>query len=252
MTLGSHQRTIGSDDRRFTPRYIFQPLGAFDTDVCAGDPRPWDIAKRNITAAENSLAMDWDALGRKWCNPPFNRYLVGQFVAKMCRSNHGTLLLHGRTETRWCQPIFDCATAVLFVAGRVIFCNADGTPAQIENPQSKHYGKIANSGAPVILFAFGAFDADVLAALPRAFGAFVPLLFPRGVLVMPLPDDKSWRETVREWLGRQDGPVHVADLYRVFAGHPKSQTTVYWKEQIRKVLQLGAGKRVARDQWVAA
>jgi hypothetical protein len=197
------------------------------------------------------LSMDWRGFGRAWQNPPFLRYGVGAFVRKMCEHNHGIMLLHVRTETAWFKPIFDYASALLFLAGRVIFCRADGTPITIENPSSKHYGKKANSGAPVVLCAFGQFDADVLASGILA-GAFVPLIFPRGVLVMALPSDKSWRETVREWLSSQDGPVRCDDLYRVFAGHPKSKTTPHWREQIRKVLQLGAGKRVARDQWVAA
>lgn len=252
MTMGSHQTTIGKNDSRFTPRYVFEPLGPFKTDVCAGDPRPWDIAEYNITAAQDSLLLDWRELGRKWCNPPFNRYQVGAFVAKMCEANHGTLLLHVRTETEWFKPIWDRASALLFLAGRVIFCKADGTPCTIENPDAKHYGKTANSGAPVVLCAFGDFDADVLAAQPREFGAFVPLIFQRGVLVLPMPDDRSWRETVNAWLQRQNGPVRVSDLYRVFQGHPKAQGSPYWREQIRKVLQLGAGKSVGRDQWVAA
>jgi hypothetical protein len=156
-----------------------------------------------------------------------------------------------RTETEWFRPVWDAAAALLFLAGRVVFCKADGTSCTIEDPKAKHYGKKANSGAPVVLCAFGRQDADVLAS-GLLQGAFVPLLFPCGVLVLPLPADKSWRATIKEWLARQDGPVHVADLYRVFAGHPKTQTSRYWREQIRKVLQLGAGRRVARDQWVAA
>jgi hypothetical protein len=102
-----------------------------------------------------------------------------------------------------------------------------------------------------VLCAFGQADVDVLAS-GVLDGAFVPLIFPRGVLLSPMPDDKSWREAVREWLEGQERPVRVAELYRVFATHPKAKTSPYWREQIRKVLQLGAGKRVARDQWVAA
>lgn len=40
MTLGSHQQTIGKRQDRFTPRWILDPLEAFDTDPAAGDPRP--------------------------------------------------------------------------------------------------------------------------------------------------------------------------------------------------------------------
>jgi hypothetical protein len=253
MTMGSHQTSIGKNDSRFTPRYVFEPLGPFPTDAATGKIRPWNIGtERNITVEQDTLTMDWREFGRTWLNPPFNRFGVGLFVRKMCEHNHGTLLLHVRTETEWFKPIWDSASALFFLSGRVIFCNEDGTPCKIENPNAKHFGKSANSGAPVVLCAFGEFDSDVLAAQSRDFGEFVPRIFQRGVLVMPLPDDQSWRVTINEWLQRQSGPVRVSDLYRVFQGHPKAKCSPYWREQIRKVLQLGAGKSIGHDQWVAA
>lgn len=36
MTIGSHQRSIGKDQARFTPRYIWEVLGPFDTDAATG------------------------------------------------------------------------------------------------------------------------------------------------------------------------------------------------------------------------
>lgn len=253
MTIGSHQTTVGKNDNRFTPRWILNRLDQFATDAATASQRPFEIGgERNLTPAENSIEMDWSGFDRTWCNPPFNRYGVGAFVQKMCRHNNGIMLLHWRHDTEWWQPLWDYASGYLCLTGRVIFTYDDGTPCKIENPKAKHYGKVANSGAPVALFSFGTFDADVLAGQPREFGFFTPLIFQRGVLVMPLPSDKSWRATVREWLARQDGPVRVADLYRVFQGHPKAQGAPYWREQIRKVLQLGAGKSIGRDQWVAA
>lgn len=175
MSLGSHQATIGKDQARFTPRWIWEPLGPFQTDAAAGDPRPWDIGtERNITAAQNCLTMDWRLFHRTWLNPPFDRRIVGDFVRLMCEHNHGIMLLHVRTETKWFRPIWDHASALLFLAGRVIFCKADGSLCTIDNPSAKHFGKSANSGAPVVLCAFGQEDADVLAA-GRLDGAFVPL-----------------------------------------------------------------------------
>ncbi len=254
MSLGSHQQSIGKNDARFTPRYLLDPLGEFDTDVCAGDPRPWDIATRNITAAENSLLLDWKTLGRKWCNAPFNRYQVGAFVTKMCEANHGILLLHVRTETEWFKPIWDAASALLFLAGRVIFCKADGSPCTIENPKAKHFGKSANSGAPVMLAAFGFSDADCLDQC-GIDGAFVPLRFARFVLIQSLEQNEqaaSWRKIVTDWLKTEGEPVAVAELYRAFRLHPKSKHNPNWKAKLRQTLQRGAGRSVGRDQWVAA
>lgn len=254
MSLGSHQRTIGSNQERFTPRWLVDALGAFATDAATSAIRPFDIGReRNLTPADDCLALDWRGFSRTWLNPPFDRRIVGSFVRKMCAHDHGILLLHVRTETEWFKPIWDYASGLLFLAGRIVFCKADGTPCTIENPEAKHYGKVANSGAPVALCAFGQFDLDVLAGCGLD-GALVPLIFPRGILIAPLNDDhdQSWRDMIGAWLAERDEPARVADLYRVFAGHPKAKVTPYWREQIRKVLQLGAGRRVARDQWVAA
>lgn len=248
--MNHHQTTVGKNDERFTPPAIWRALDVFDTDAATGAIRPWTIGTRlNLTPEDDSLAMDWRDFGRVWLNPPFNRYVVGDFVRKMCEHDHGTLLLHVRTETDWFHPIWYFAAGLLFLRKRQIFHNADGSLATITNPQAKHFGKTANSGAPIVLCAFGQFDLDVLAGCGIE-GHFQPLRFPIGVLVMPA--DQSWRETVRDWLARQTGPVHVADLYRVFCGHPKAKTNPHWKEKIRQTLQRGAGKSVGRDQWVAA
>lgn len=260
MTLGSHQQSVGKDQARFTPRWITDPLGPFATDAAAGDPRPWDIGtERNITKEQNCLTMDWRPFKRTWLNPPFLRYVVGDFVRKMCEHDHGTLLLHVRTETEWFKPIWEYASGLLFLAGRVIFLKADGAPCTIENPQAKHYGKTANSGAPVVLCAFGFDDLDRLDA-SGIEGAIVPLRFARFVLAaivnpessLPLGEDATWRQIVLAWLKTNDGPIAVADLYRAFAHHPKAQRNPNWKPKLRQTLLRGAGKRVARDQWVAA
>lgn len=271
MTLGSHQRVVGKNDNRFTPRWMLNALGEFDADMATADIRPWDIAPLNFTPRENSLTIDWrNVRGRKFLNPPFNRFGVGLFVDRMCEANHGTLLLHARTETQVCQPALATATAVLFVAGRVIFCNPDGTPCIIENPEAKHYGKVANSGAPVMLLAFGFDDADILASVTdepqwdgrnlirppgRIPGRFVPLILPRSVLVElfdQAPGSKSWRAIVSEWLASFDGPVTCAQLYRIAETHPKVTGNPNWRAKLRQTLQRGAGRRVARDQWVPA
>lgn len=252
MTMGSHQATVGKNDERFTPPAIWRALDVFTTDAATSTIRPWSIGtQRNLTPTDNSLAMDWRGFGRVWLNPPFNRYLVGGFVRKMCEHDNGTLLLHVRTETDWFDPIWDFASGLLFLRERQIFHNPDGSLCTITNPNAKHFGKSANSGAPIVLCSFGQFDLDVLAGC-EIEGRFQPLKFPIGVLVMPLPAERSWRETVQEWLATQTGPVRVADLYRVFCGHPKATTNPHWREKIRQTLQRGAGKSVGRDQWVAA
>lgn len=270
MTMGSHQKSIGKEQQRFTPAFIVKPLGPYDTDVCTGDPRPFDIAPRSITKEQDSLSMDWRDFGRYWCNPPFDRRIVGEFVRRMPSGRGGTLLLHVRTETKWFQPVWNSATAILWLAGRVIFTYADGTPCVIENPESKYFGKQANSGAPVALIAFGQLDADALDAARcepeyrgerliwpegRLPGAFQPLRFARYVLVSCLEQSeagKTWREIVSDWLKYSEEPVSVSELYKVFRDHPKTKGNPNWQAKLRQTLQRGAGVSVGHDQWVPA
>jgi hypothetical protein len=159
MTLGSHQTAVGKTQVHITPRWIIEVLGPFDLDPAAADPRPWDCAATNITEREDGLRRPWH--GRIWLNPPFDQYVVGEWMRRLARHGRGTALLHARTEAGWFEPIWESATAILFLADRLHFHKPDGT----RQP--------ANSGAPPILVAFGDDDAERLKAsgIP---GAFVP------------------------------------------------------------------------------
>jgi hypothetical protein len=70
----------------------------------------------------------------------------------MAAHNFGTLLIHARTEAAWFEPIWQHASAILFLADRLHFHYPDGKRAA------------ANSGAPACLVAFGQYDAERLAA----------------------------------------------------------------------------------------
>jgi hypothetical protein len=159
MTLGSHQTSIGKTQIHITPRWIIEALGPFDLDPAAADPRPWDCAAVNYTERDDGLRQPW--FGRVWLNPPFDRYVVPFWIRKLARHGCGTALLHARTETDWFEPIWESATAILFMADRLSFHRPDGA----RQP--------ANSGAPPILVAFGNDDAERLkvSGIP---GSFVP------------------------------------------------------------------------------
>ena len=139
MTLGSHQQSIGRSQNHITPRWIIDALGPFDLDPAAADPRPWPCAAISWTA--HGLERDW--AGFVYLNPPFDRYVVGDWIAKLARHGHGITLLHARTETAWSEPIWQHAAAILFLADRIKFCRSDGSEQS------------ANSGAPAVLAAFG-------------------------------------------------------------------------------------------------
>jgi hypothetical protein len=139
VTLCSHQQSIGKSQDHITPRFIIDAVGPFDLDPCAADPRPWDCARINWTTG--GLEREWTGL--VYLNPPFHRYEVGAWIAKLAAHGHGIALLHARTETEWFEPIWQHAAAILFLADRLRFHRPDGT----RQP--------ANSGAPPILAAFG-------------------------------------------------------------------------------------------------
>jgi hypothetical protein len=155
MTLGSHQRSVGKSQVHVTPKWIIDRLGPFDLDPCAAHPRPWDCA--GISYVANGLDKPWT--GRVWLNPPFDRYEVGKWIRRLAEHGNGTALLHARTEAAWFEPIWESATAILFMADRIKFCRPDGS----EQP--------ANSGAPPILVAFGDLNHEHLcySGIPGGF-----------------------------------------------------------------------------------
>lgn len=140
MTLGSHQQTVGKSQTYITPRWLLDALRPFDLDPCAADPRPWDCAETNWST-DGLSSRPW--FGRVFLNPPFDRYQVELWVNRLARHGNGVALLHARTEAAWFKPIWTHATAILFLASRIKFCDEEG----IEHP--------ANSGAPAILAGFG-------------------------------------------------------------------------------------------------
>lgn len=244
MSLGSHQRTVGSSQVHLTPRWILDPLGPFDLDPCGNDPRPWDCAAATFTEADDGLARDW--FGRVWLNPPFDRRIVGRWLGRMREHGAGVALVHVRTETEWFAHLWHGASALLFLAGRVIFHKPDGSQQTIVKPTSKYFGKVANSGAPVVLASFGAADRDILASCGLK-GQFVPLILPRSVIAMFVG---TWRDAIRSAF--PEGEFGLDDLYRVFASHPKAKTNAHIKEKLRQTLARGGFERVDKGRYRAA
>src|SRR6266566_5532678 len=85
--------------------------------------------------------------------PTIDRYKVGRWIGRLAEHGRGTALLHARTETEWFRICWECASAVLFMARRIIFVKPDGTECTTRS------GERANSGAPPVLVAFGDYDA---------------------------------------------------------------------------------------------
>ncbi len=146
--MGSHQSADADTIVWLTPPWILERLGEFDLDPCAvTDPRPWPTAYRHIALPENGLDAPWN--GRVWLNPPYGRD-TGAWLRKMGEHGNGTALVFARTETDSFQLVWDHATAILFIKGRLTFFRPDGTSAA------------ANGGAPSVLIAYGDDDAYML------------------------------------------------------------------------------------------
>lgn len=151
--MGSHQSAAMLKDEWLTPPSIIAALGgatSFDLDPCAPIGRPWDTAKQHYTVADNGLQKPWHR--RVWFNPPYGGpNIVGPWLQRMVAHGTGTMLIFARTETElFFSAVWDKATALLFVRGRLYFHHVDGTRAA------------ANAGAPSVLVAYGAVDAEIL------------------------------------------------------------------------------------------
>lgn len=144
---------VGATDEWYTPRYIFDALGAnFDLDVSApiGGPRHVP-ASAYLTAEDNGLARPW--YGTVWMNPPFGgRNGLVPWLDRFFDHGDGIALTPDRTSAPWWQEANRKADATLFVAGKIKFERPDGST-----------GKSPGSGTT--LFAAG-FEA--VSALRRA------------------------------------------------------------------------------------
>ncbi len=106
-----------------TPRPILAALGPFDLDPAASSSQPWPTARRMWTTG--GLVDKWK--GRVWLNPPYGPD-VDLWLRRLADHGNGTALIFARTETRWFfEDVWNQASALLFVAGRITFFRPDGS-----------------------------------------------------------------------------------------------------------------------------
>lgn len=160
--IGGHHSASAGTHTWLTPPEILAALGPFDLDPCAcPEPRPWPTASVMWTREDAPLRRAWPAGARVWLNPPFGpKPLVAAFMGRLADHGRGCALLFARTETEvFHDTVWSRATALLFLRGRPRFHRQDGSRAA------------ANSGAPVVLIAYGEADAERLqgSGLPGRF-----------------------------------------------------------------------------------
>lgn len=144
--MGSHQSHRAKTTTWLTPPHIIDALGKFDLDPCAAPG--WKTADRHIILPEDGLIAEWE--GRVWLNPPYGN-AVWEWLDKLAAHGNGTALIFARTETAgFVEQVWNKATALYFLHGRLHFHYPDGTQAK------------ANAGAPSVLVAYGDADAEKL------------------------------------------------------------------------------------------
>ena len=111
-----------------TPPEILKALGPFDLDPCAPADRPWDMAARHYTRADDGLSLPWG--GVVWLNPPYSAAACDAWLSRLAEHGNGLALVAARTETEWFQQhVWGKAGAVLFLRGRLYFHLPDGSKA---------------------------------------------------------------------------------------------------------------------------
>lgn len=145
MSLKAHQSASMQSDVWLTPRHIVERLGNFDLDPCSIDSHPWQIAPTWYTKERDGLSQPW--FGRVWLNPPFGQE-KWLWMARLAEHGNGIALIPACTETAgFFATVWRCADAICFLEGRPHFHRADGTRGH------------SNSGAPIVLIAYGAENA---------------------------------------------------------------------------------------------
>jgi hypothetical protein len=115
------QATSGSEEW-YTPSAVFEALGCrFDLDVASpgADVVPWIPADHHFTAADNGLEREW--FGFVWCNGPYGRGTLPQWLRKFREHANGIALVVDRTSTGWWQDLCGHADLILQVNKKIDF-----------------------------------------------------------------------------------------------------------------------------------
>jgi hypothetical protein len=157
MTMGSHHSARSKSTVWLTPPGILDALGPFDLDPCGHEG--WPTAANVICPPRDGLTEPWT--GRAWVNPPYRE--VGAWLARLADHGDGIALIFARTETTWfVNQVWAKATAVKFLHGRLHFHHPEG------------YRAHDNAGAPSVLVAYGARNAEILQG-SRIPGTYLPI-----------------------------------------------------------------------------
>lgn len=138
----------GNKNEWFTPKYIIDALHCkFVTDPCTSKERPFNIGIFNWTPEEDGLKQLW--MGKVFLNPPYGPH-AKVWLEKLSEHGNGIALTFARTGTKmfWTY-VWGKADAILFLKGRIKFCDSKGIPQ-------------GAAGSPSCLIAYGDTNAKIL------------------------------------------------------------------------------------------
>lgn len=125
MDTRTQHNAVVSSDEWYTPRWIIDELGPFDTDPCAPLEPPYPIAPLTYNIEEDGLKHDWRDV--VWMNPPYSRAPLRKFCEKMAAHDNGIALLKNQVDNLLFQEvIFPTAKSMIFMRHRVRFLRPDG------------------------------------------------------------------------------------------------------------------------------
>lgn len=125
MDTRTQHNAVVSSDEWYTPRWIIDELGPFDTDPCAPLEPPYPIAPLTYNIEEDGLKHPWR--GVVWMNPPYSRAPLRKFCEKMAAHDNGIALLKNQVDNLLFQEvIFPTAKSMIFMRRRVKFLRPDG------------------------------------------------------------------------------------------------------------------------------
>lgn len=236
--MGGHQSAVAASEVWLTPPDILAALGQFDLDPCAApDPRPWPTAANHYAQPrQDGLVLPW--YGRVWLNPPYGRAMT-PWLKKLAQHAKGTALIFARTETdAFFNYVWDEADALMFLRGRLHFHLPDGTRAKM------------NGGAPSVLIAYGAEDAERLIEsnldghiVANKRPVMIHLSITRNE---PVP---AWKTIVVETIREMGGEAGLQELYKALETHPKAKANPHFRAKIRQTIARAGLERVDEGRY---
>lgn len=156
--MSGHKRpNEGESDEWLTPLDLIEDLAppqGFQVDPCCPRWMPWSTARTMFTAEHGAVNTEHPTFlvgdgrdidywtGTVWLNPPYSE--IETWLPLAAEFDDALSLVFANTETQWFQRlVFERATAILFLEGRLYFRHPDGTKSD------------ANAGGPSCLVAYG-------------------------------------------------------------------------------------------------